>query len=96
MARQADSRGPEQVRAEIEAERNQLARAVDELRDGVADATNVGAKLSAKLPLAAGAAAAAGFFLAGGVGATFRYLARRGREGDEQARAGRFSIIRRG
>jgi hypothetical protein len=30
--------------------------------------------------------------LAGGIGATLRYFARRGREGHERARVGRFSL----
>jgi hypothetical protein len=33
--------------------------------------------------------------LAGGIGATFRYFARRGREGDEKLRVGRWSIFDR-
>jgi hypothetical protein len=37
-----------------------------------------------------------GFVLAGGVGATMRLLARRGREGRTKARAGRFSLVDRG
>ena len=89
-------RTSEQVRHDIEREREQLASAVDELRGSLDEATNVTAKLTAKLPVVAGVAASAGFILAGGVGATMRYLARRGREGDEQLRAGRFSLVRRG
>ena len=73
-------RTPEQVRQDIEREREQLASAVDDLRGSLDDATNVTAKLKAKLPIAAGAAASAGFVLAGGVGATMRYFARRSRE----------------
>ena len=77
-----NSRTPEQVRREIEAEREQLAEAVDELRAGIGEATNVGAKLRARLPVVAAGALGAGFFLAGGVGATMRFFARRGREND--------------
>jgi len=66
----------EEIRGQIEAEREQLAGAVDHLRGELGAATN----LRAKLPMLAGGAAAAGFVLAGGVGATMRYLARRGRE----------------
>jgi hypothetical protein len=72
----APARTPEQVRREIETEREQLASAVDGLRD----AADVTTALRAKLPLLAVGAAGAGFFLAGGIGATARLLARRGRE----------------
>jgi hypothetical protein len=66
----------EDLQREIEAERQQLAHAVEHLREEL----GVAAKLQAKLPLAAAGAAAAGFVLAGGIGAAMRYLARRGRE----------------
>jgi uncharacterized membrane protein len=91
----AKSATPEQLRREIEAEREQLAQAVDNLRDEIGEATNVSAKLRGKLPIVAGAALGAGFFIAGGVGATMRLLARRGREGREKARFGRFSFVDR-
>ncbi len=71
---------PEQIRREIEAEREQLADAVEQLRSGLGEATNVGARLRERLPLAAAGALGAGFFLAGGIGATMRLLARRSRE----------------
>ena len=86
----------EQLRKEIDAEREQLASAVDELRGSIAQAADVGGKLRSKLPLVAGAAASAGFVLAGGVGATARYFARRGREGHERARVGKLSLFHRG
>jgi hypothetical protein len=70
----------EQLRKEIDAERERLATAVEELRGSIAGAADISGKLRAKLPLAAGAAASAGFVLAGGIGATARYFARRGRE----------------
>lgn len=89
-------RTPEQVRKDIEAEREQLATAVEELRDSLGDATDIGGKLKAKLPLVAGAAASTGFVLAGGIGATMRYFARRGREKNERVRLGRFSLFDRG
>ena len=92
----ADGRTPEQVRREIETEREQLATAVEDLRDGIGAATDIGGKLRARLPVAAAGAAGAGFLLAGGIGATMRYLARRGREGKTKARAGRFSLVDRG
>jgi hypothetical protein len=75
-----DARTPDQVRREIEAERSQLATAVEQLRDELGEATDVAGKLRAKLPVAAAGALSAGFVLAGGIGATMRYFARRGRE----------------
>jgi hypothetical protein len=78
MAR--NSRSATDVKREIAAEREQLAEAVESLRRGVAEATDVGGKLRSNLPVAAAGAAAAGFFLAGGIGATMRLLFRRGRE----------------
>ena len=91
----ASSRTPEQVRADIEAERNELASAVEHLRGSLGDATNIGGKLKEKLPIVAGAAASAGFVLAGGIGATMRYFARRGRERNERVRVGRWSLLDR-
>ena len=73
-------RTPETLRREIERERQELAVAVEQLREGLGDATNISAKLSAKLPVVAAGALGAGFFLAGGIGATMRFLARKGRE----------------
>ena len=90
MAR-VKARTPELVRREIATEREQLAGAVDDLRAGM-DFT---AKLRSKLPIVAAGALGAGFFLAGGVGATMRLLARRGREGREKARFGPFSLVDR-
>ena len=75
-----NGRTPETVRREIETERNQLAQAVEELREGLGDVTDVAAKLRAKLPVVAAGALGAGFFLAGGIGATMRLFARKGRE----------------
>lgn len=89
------TRTPDDVRKDIAAEREQLADAVEHLRDSLGAATNVAGKLKAKLPIVAGAAASAGFVMAGGIGATMRYFARRGREGNERARIGRFSIFDR-
>ena len=91
----ADPRTPEQVRQDIEQEREQLAHAVEELREGMSEATNVSAKLRANMPVVAVGALGAGFLLAGGVGATARLVFRRGREGNEKARVGRFALIGR-
>ena len=73
-------RTPDTVRREIEHERRELAEAVEQLRDGLGEATNVSAKLSSRLPAVAAGSLGAGFFLAGGIGATMRLLARRSRE----------------
>lgn len=75
-----NGRTPEAVRREIESERERLAHAVEELREGLGDVTDVAGKLRARLPAVAAGALGAGFFLAGGIGATMRLLARRGRE----------------
>ena len=69
-------RKPEQIERELAAEREGLSAAVEDLRE----ATNVGRKLKAKLPVAAAGALGVGFVLAGGIGATVRLLFRRGRE----------------
>jgi hypothetical protein len=89
------ARTPEQVRSEIDAQRAGLTVAVDQLRGELGAAANISGKLQEKLPIVAGAAASVGFVLAGGVGATMRYFARRGRESDEKLRVGRWSIRNR-
>jgi hypothetical protein len=90
-----NARNPEQVRHELESERERLAVAVDSLRSEVQQATDIGAKLRGNVPVVAAGALGVGFFLAGGIGATMRLLARRGREGKEKARLGRFSFVDR-
>jgi hypothetical protein len=75
-----NGRTSEIVRREIELERRELADAVEQLRDGLGEVTDVAAKLRSRLPLVAAGALGAGFFLAGGIGATMRFLARKGRE----------------
>lgn len=87
-----NGRTPEEVRHEIERERQELAHAVDDLR-GAADLSSL---LRSKLPVLAVGAAGAGFFLGGGIGSTMRLLARRGREGRTKVKAGRFSLVDRG
>ena len=71
-----NGRTAEAVRHEIETERRQLATAVEQLREGL----GLGARLQGRLPVVAAGALLAGFVLAGGVGATMRFLARKGRE----------------
>jgi hypothetical protein len=86
-----DSEETKAVRRQLAVERKELAAALDDLRQS-ADLT---AKVRSKLPLIIVAAYAAGFVLAGGVGATARLLFRRGREGRTAARFGRFRLVER-
>ena len=76
----ANGRTPDTVRREIEAERVRLATAVEQLREGLGEVTDVAGKMRSNLPVVAAGALGAGFFLAGGIGATMRFLARKGRE----------------
>ena len=85
------NRTTEQVRRDIEAERDRLAIAADDLRAGM----DINAKLKGKLPVAAAAALGLGFVVSGGIGATMRLLVRRGREGRTKARFGPFSLVDR-
>ena len=80
MAPGRNSRTIDDVRRDLEAERDQLANAAESLRESVDEATNVGARLRSNLPAAAAGALGIGFLLAGGVGATVRLVFRRGRE----------------
>jgi hypothetical protein len=91
----ADDSTTTELRARIESERNALANSVDSLRSEISEATNISAKLRAKLPAAAGGALAAGFVVAGGIGATVRFIFRKGREGETKAKAGRFRLVDR-
>jgi hypothetical protein len=93
----ADSNGRtlEEVRRDIESEREQLAGAAETLRDEIGEATNIGAKLRSNLPAVAVGALGVGFLLAGGVGATARLIFRREREGETKAKLGRFRLVER-
>ena len=95
MAARNGTRTTEDVRRDLEAEREQLASAAESLRDSLGEATDITGKLRAKLPAVAVGALGAGFILAGGVGATARLIFRRGREGEEKARVGRFRLVDR-
>jgi hypothetical protein len=95
MATAGNARTPEELRRQIETERDELATAVDTLRAEIGEATNVGAKLKAQLPAVAAGAAAAGFVIGGGIGASARLFARKSREGTEKIRLGRFRLIDR-
>ncbi|HET7759246.1 MAG TPA: DUF3618 domain-containing protein [Gaiellaceae bacterium] len=86
-----NGRTPDQVKADIEAERDRLAGAVDDLRSEM----DVNAKLRPKLPLAAAAALGAGFVVSGGIGATMRLLMRKSREGTTKARFGPLWLVER-
>lgn len=74
------ARTVEEISREIEVERAGLADAVERLRGEVASATDLDARLRPRLPVLVPGAFLAGFVLAGGVGASLRYQARRGRE----------------
>jgi ornithine cyclodeaminase/alanine dehydrogenase-like protein (mu-crystallin family) len=93
MAPGRNSRSVEDVRRDLEQERGRLATAADSLRESLGEATDITGKLRSKLPLVAGGALAAGFVLAGGVGATARLMFRRGREGTTKVRLGRIRLI---
>jgi len=68
------------ARRDLEAERKQFETAAERLKRSFGEATDVNAKLRAKLPAVAAGALGTGFFVAGGIGATMRFLARKGRE----------------
>jgi len=91
----SNSRTLEQVRQDIESEREQLAGAADQLRESIGEATNISGKLRSNLPAVAAGAVGLGFVLAGGVGATARLIFRRGREGETKAKVGRFRFVDR-
>ncbi|CAN5336589.1 hypothetical protein BH18ACT12_BH18ACT12_18830 [soil metagenome] len=91
----SNSRTLDQVRRDIESEREQLAGAADQLRESIGEATDIGGKLRSNLPVVAAGALGLGFVLAGGVGATARLIFRRGREGETKAKVGRFRIVDR-
>ena len=94
MAR-TNTRNLEDVRRDIAVEREQLADAVEDLRAGIGEVTNVSAKLRERLPVVAAGALATGFVVAGCIGATMRLIFRRGREGKTKARMGPFSFVDR-
>lgn len=75
----SNNRTLDDVRRDIESEREQLAGAAETLREEIGEATNVSAKLRANLPAVAIGALGVGFLLGGGMGATARLIFRRGR-----------------
>jgi len=85
----------EKLRAELHEERAALADAVNTLRTEIGEATDVSGKLKAHLPVVAAGAFGLAFVKSGGIGATMRLIFRRGREGDEKAKAGPFSLVKK-
>ena len=90
-----NTRSAEDIRREIEVEREQLAGAAESLRERVGEATDVTGKLRANLPAAAVGALCVGFLFAGGVGATARLIFRRSREGEIRAVIGPYALVER-
>lgn len=76
----ADARSPEQVRRDIAREREHLAHAVGQLRAQLGGAFDVRRRIGSRARVLAPAAFATAFVVSGGIGATMRYFARRGRE----------------
>ena len=89
MAPGRNGRTIDDIRRDLEVERERLASATESLRESI----DVTGKLRSKLPVIAGGALAAGFLLAGGVGATARLVFRRGRESDTRLKLGRFRVV---
>lgn len=79
------------LRRELAKEREELARALESLRES----TRVGSALDGRLPIAAAAAFLVGFVVAGGIGATARLVFRRRREGRILAALGKFALVER-
>jgi hypothetical protein len=90
-----NTRTVEDVRRDIESEREQLADAAGTLRESLGEATNISGKLRSNLPAVAVGAVGVGFLLAGGIGATVRLIFRRGREGETKGKLGRFRLVER-
>jgi hypothetical protein len=76
----AEPRSPTLVRHELAVERTALVEAVERLREQLGEAADVRSRIGARAHVLAPASFAAAFVLSGGVGATMRYFARRGRE----------------
>lgn len=70
------TRTPDEIRASIEEHRSQLVRSVTELTVGVQQATNWRRQVGRRPKEFAGAAAAAGFLLGGGIVALGGLLSR--------------------
>src|SRR2546425_12543012 len=92
----SNSRTLDEVRRDIESEREQLAGAAETLREEIGEATNIGAKLRANLPAVAIGALGVGFLVAGGQGAAPPPLFPRGRGARTQGKARRLPPVDRG
>lgn len=75
-----ETRSPAEVRHEIAVERQGLADAVESLRGQLGGTFDVRRQVGSRISVLAPAAFAAGFVVSGGIGATMRYFARRGRD----------------
>ena len=95
MAGGTNTRTFEDVRRDLESEREQLADAAENLRESVGKATDIGARLRSNLPAAAIGALMVGFLVAGGIGATTRLILGRGRESETKGKLGRFRLVDR-
>jgi hypothetical protein len=93
MAGGTNTRTFDDVRRDLESEREQLADAADSLRKSVSKATDISARLRANLPAVAAAAIVVGFLVAGGAGATTRLIF--GRESETKGKLGRFRLVDR-
>lgn len=82
---------PPELRRELAAERARLVESMERLRGSL----DVAATVRPRLPVVLVGAFAIGFVLSGGIGATMRLLARRGREGHARARLGRLVLVER-
>jgi hypothetical protein len=90
-----NTRSAEDIRREIEVEREQLAGAAESLREQLGEVTDITGKLRANLPAAALGALCVGFLLTGGVGATARLIFRKSREGEIMAVIGPYVLVER-
>lgn len=79
MADLPANRTPDEIRANIESTRKDLAVTVDDLRLKVGELTNWRKQLADNRQAALAGAAVAGFVIGGGVAATFSLLRRRRR-----------------
>jgi hypothetical protein len=86
------NREAENLRQQLAHERDQLADSIAALRGG----GGIGVWMQGRLPLLAAASFATAFLLAGGIGATARLLVRRGRDGRDVFRVGRYVVVDRG
>jgi hypothetical protein len=85
------NREAEDLRRQLAHEREQLVDSIAALRGraGIRD------RMQSRLPVFAVASFATAFVLAGGIGATARLIVRRGRDGREVFRVGRYVVVDR-